>query len=266
MTYKNAGEKHSDDNGALLSSLESAGLTQNEAIIYLHLLQVGKEVGATKIAVATGIHRQYVHVTLQKLLGLGLVVSLRNGERSKYRAAPPRAFERFARNKFEMASKTTQELATISALGNEQDVEIIQGELAIQIYELNRLRNAPLGTIQYFIGGASSKFFQVMGDVYQEEYAPEANRREIGTKYLGSAEEVAPMSESQRIQERTEFRILENLPEGVVNVMIMNDTLSFYTFVTPPILYVIHSGMVAKSYLNFFDVLWKLGKNIRDES
>ena len=47
-----------------LTGLESFGLSENEARVYLYLLERGAEVGGSKVAFGSDLHRQYVYTAL----------------------------------------------------------------------------------------------------------------------------------------------------------------------------------------------------------
>ena len=70
------------DERPLIKEIEVLGFSHNEGVIYVTLLKYGKELGASKIALLTKIHRQYVYVSLDKLLISGLVMKVENGKRS----------------------------------------------------------------------------------------------------------------------------------------------------------------------------------------
>ena len=65
--------------------LKEFGLSKNEALIYMYLLGRGMEVGGSKIAFGTSIHRQYVYTGIKRLIELGLVEVVKHGKQSKYK-------------------------------------------------------------------------------------------------------------------------------------------------------------------------------------
>ena len=69
MTVK----KQTNENQHLLDDLISWGLSKIEAEVYLFLLQKTGESGGSKIALGTGLHRQYVYIGLQGLIEKSLV-------------------------------------------------------------------------------------------------------------------------------------------------------------------------------------------------
>lgn len=245
-----------------LEKLVDFGLSRNEATLYLYLLERGKETGGSKIAAEAGLHRQYVYRSLGKLLDLNLVEAVSHGKLKKYRANSPAEIEKIARRRSLQATELATELQKISAIGNEQDFEIIQGIRALQQYEIDRITTVPEGSERYFIGGASEGFFKIMAGAYEKEYHRLANKKKLKTYYLGYPSE-SNVVENARTHAtgHFEFRGLEKLPKGVMNIMILNDTVSFYTFVNPPLLYIIQSPVVADNLQAFFQMLWDMAGN-----
>lgn len=239
--------------------LKTFGLSANESLTYMYLLERGSEAGGSKIAVGTGIHRQYVYISMDKLLELGLVEPVEHGKQKKYKAVAPSQIERLAHRRIVEAEDIVRELNTFSTVGHEQDFEVVQGERAIQKFEIERVRSAPPETMQYFIGGGSEHFLRVMDEAYPE-YAALIKDRRIASQYIGAEHEVQMAQFYDKEQKKFEFRMLNGLPKGLVNVMIMNDTLSFYTYANPPILYVVKSKIVVESYKKFFDMLWAMAQ------
>ena len=75
------------------------GLSETEASMYLTLLEHGKELGGTKLALITKLHRQYIYLALPRLLTLGLVEEIGDGKHKKYKARPPVEIEKIARKR-----------------------------------------------------------------------------------------------------------------------------------------------------------------------
>lgn len=237
--------------------LKEFGLSANEALIYTYLLERGTEAGGSKIAAGSGIHRQYVYVSMSKLIEIGLVEAVQHGKQKKYKAVAPGQIEKLARRRVSEAEDIVRELNTFSAIGHEQDFEVFQGERAIQRYEIERVKAAPHGSTQHFVGGGSEHFIRVMDDSYSE-YASLIKSKKIASQYIGAEHEIELGKFYDKEQKLFDFRLLKNLPQSLVNIMIMGDTLSFYTYANPPILYVVKSKIVAENYKKFFEMLWNM--------
>lgn len=245
------------DKNLLLAQLVTFGLSEAEATVYIALLEYGRELGGTKIAVKTGLHRQYVYLSLPKLLSLGLLEEVPHGKQAKYKARPPHVVETLGRRKALEASDLARELNQISNIGNEQEFEVIQGARAISEYELTYAARAVEGSNEYIIGGASEQFSKLMGDNL-EEYLSLKRERDIHVYYLGTEDERDFYKQFTGKYQNQEYRFMGKLPKGKTHMVIRPDTVSFYSFLNPPLVYVVKSPIVAENYKSFFLMLWEM--------
>ena len=241
-----------------LEDLQRFGLTPGEARVYLTLLEHGKELGGTKLALLTGLHRQYIYLALPKLLEFGLVEEVGNGKHKKYKARPPVEIEKIGRKRALEAGDLARELNLISNIGNEQEFEVLQGSRAIQEYELSYAARAGENTEEYILGGASELFSTVMGDALPE-YLELKTERNIFVKYLGTKDEEASYEQFVGKYPNQEYRFMAKLPKGNTHMVIRPDAVSFYSFLNPPLVYVVKSPVIAENYKNFFMMLWEMG-------
>lgn len=245
------------DDSPLALRLENFGLTRAEALIYMYLLERGIEAGGSKIAIGTRLHRQYVYLALPKLIEQGLVEETAYGKQHKYRARPPIEIEKLGRKRALEAGELARELNQISNIGNEQDFEVIQGVRAIQQYETNLVRSADESWECYIIGGATHGYSKIMGEQLND-HLDLMREKKLSVKYLGHASEMSFYDQYIGVFENQEYRFMEKLPQGVTHLVVRHDSVSFYSFLNPPLVYVIKSSIVAQNYKAFFDMLWKM--------
>ncbi len=266
MTVKKQGVKKktgkgagSDENKAV-TGLESFGLSSHEAKVYLYLLERGGEVGGSKIAIGTGLHRQYVYLSLPKLISFGLVEEVPVGKLSKYKACAPTEIEKIAKKKVLEAEDLVKELQKFSKVGHEQDFEMYVGAKAIQKYEYDWVHLVREKESQYIIGGNTQGFADMMGETLNE-YLVNETRKYITTYYIGGTKEkefYVPYI-SGRLD--MHMRFLDRFPKGVVSHMVIRKhKVLFYSFVEPALLYVIKSEVVSKNYEDFFMMLWSMAE------
>lgn len=249
----------SEEVSPLVETLAAWGLSRAEAEVYVYLLQRIGETGGSKIAVGTGLHRQYVYTALEKLLDMGLVEAIPIGKHRKYKARSPFEIEKITRKRSIQANDLVHELNKISAVHSEQDFEVLQGAKSIQQYEMDYVYENGGGEEEFIIGGHSKGFLDLMGD-HLEEYIQEKRRKGIKVYYLGSESEKALYEENMSLYSNQEHRFMTGLPEGVTHMVIRKKTVSFWSFLTPPLVYVIKSEAVAADYRRFFLMLWNLAR------
>lgn len=235
------------------------GLTQNEARIYLYLIERGLPMGGSKIALGTGIHRQYVYICLERLIGLGLAESVQNGKQKKYRGVSENQIEKIARRRVVEAESLVRELSTFSVVGHEQDFEVHQGNRELQNFEIDFAKQLREDDVQYVIGGATDHFYDAMEDRY-DEFVEIINNKKFSTHYIGPEEELGALKKARGAHPGFIYRTLPDFPKGVLNTVIRGDSIAIYTFAKPPLVYVIKSRIVAENYKKYFDTLWKLAR------
>lgn len=251
---KKEGENQLERAGSLLTSF---GLSDSEAKVYVYLLERGVPVGGSKIAIGTSLHRQYIYLALPKLLALGLVEEVPHGKLSKYIARAPRQIEKIAKKRLIEAEETVKELEKFSKVGHEQDFEVLVGERAIQAYETAWVKSVTEHENQYIIGGNTQGFVEMMGESL-DEYLIGESRRKITTYYLGHPSEKELWTASILSKNDLRAKFVDRLPIGVTHFVVRKDTVAFFSFLKPPLLYVIKSAAVAQNYKDFFMMLWDM--------
>lgn len=239
------------------SMLVDFGLSESETAVYITLLGAGRELGGSDIAKRAGIPRQYVYQALPSLRRLGLIIEIAHGKQSRYKAVAENEIEKIAKHRLVQAEKLVQELATFSKVGFEQDFEVIQGDEAIRQFELENVARMTAGEYEYIIGGASDGFAKTMGGTINR-YLNEKKKKNIGVKYIGSEDEEPYYKKFIGIYPNQEYRFMKRLPKGVAHMVVRKDSVSFYSFLNPSLIYIIKSDIVAKNYGQFFLMLWEM--------
>jgi predicted transcriptional regulator len=255
MTLK-SGKTNTDP---LLKELESFGLSRNEAVVYVSLLRFGKELGGSKLALLTGIHRQYVYLTLEKLIETGLVIRVESGKRHKYKAVAPKFLQKIAEERVQYAGMLAEKLNQISALDHEQEFEIYEGDAQVKNFERRFLQNLPEGETQYIISGASENFLDYFGDEYTL-HATLAKDKKLTSYYVGAYEEIEPLTEAHRLNPNFHFRFLKGIPTGVTSTVVRMNTVTIYSLAKPALVYIIKSRVVSAEYKKYFDLMWGLAE------
>lgn len=242
---------------AARAMLVDFGLSPSETAVYIALLEAGRGLGGSDIAKKASIPRQYVYTALPSLKEKGLVIEIAHGKQSRYKAASQTEIEKIAKRRLVEAEKLVRELAVFSRVGHEQDFEVIQGDEAIRRFELENVERMTPGDTDYIIGGATDGFAKVMGSTLNH-YLNEKKKKNIGVKYIGSIDEESYYKKFIGIYSNQEYRFMKKLPKGVAHMVIRKDSVSFYSFLNPPLIYIIKSDIVAKNYEQFFLMLWEM--------
>lgn len=247
-----------ENTDVLKQRLITFGLSNSESIIYMYLLELGKESGGSSIAIATKLHRQYVYNALPRLIDIGLVKEVPKGKQNKYAANPPIALEKLGRKQAVAATDLARDLSAISNIGNEQEFEVIQGAKSVLEFEFDYIHSSKGNYEELIIGGSSGGFTKMMGDSL-EEYLAIKDEKNILVKYLGSESEKDEYLRTIGTHYNQIFRCLKQLPDGIANMVIRPKAVCFYSYAQPPHIYVVKSEIVAEHYRNFFGMLWEMG-------
>lgn len=248
----------SDEELSVIDRLAQLGLTETDSKIYLHLLERGTAFGGSKIANRLSLRRQYVHSSLQKLLKLDLIEAVPTGARLTYKALPPQYLTNLAKKQVESAEKAVRELNLISSVGAEQDFELYRGTRSIFSFEEDLVHNLRENETQYIIGGGAEAFTNFYGERY-EEFSKVAQSKGLRTKYVASKEEGDALKRVVKVFDKQfEYRVLDVLPKTSVQTVMRFNTVTFYTFGNPPLVYIVKSKTVFEDYKKFFDMLWDM--------
>ncbi|MEI7425833.1 MAG: helix-turn-helix domain-containing protein [Candidatus Moraniibacteriota bacterium] len=239
--------------------LKGFGLTENDALIYAYLLERGVETGGLRIAQGIGIHRQYVYPCIVKLAKLGLIELVKHGKQNKYKATPPNQINKIAKKRVFEAENIVEELNTFSNVGSEQDFEIFVGDVQVREYELSLMNSLKMDESQFVISGASQNFLDYFGEEY-EKLALKGRNKKLKTFYIGGKHEMEYLAQAKKINPHFTYRLLDDMPQGATSTVVRHNSIVLYSLAKPPLIYVIHSEVIAKEYKAYFDMLWNLAK------
>jgi len=246
------------ENGKLLDNLQKLGFSTKEALVYYSLLALG-EVGSSKIVKTSGLHGQFVYQALASLEDKGLVSHIVKSGRKKFKAGSPQVIARNIAKQELLAESVARELERVMTLPPEQTTETFMGLEAYTDQEFSLLKEAPPQSELLIIGGSGDQFGKIMKD-HLSKYEKIRLKREIGIRYIGSGEQKDNLSQVKSTRELFDFRVLPGLFTGSVNTNIWQNTLGFNIYGNPVINFSIYNPHIAGSYRQFFETLWRLGK------
>ncbi len=249
------------DNAKVIADLERLGLTPNEAMVYVAMLELG-EVGSSKIIVKTALHGQYVYRALEKLEEKGLAQHVIRNGRKKFSAKNPSVLSRLIEQQKRLADEVAEKLRSMIVLPQEQQFEVFQGVDSYVAHEFDLLDRAAPGTTLLVIGGSGDKFIETMG-MRIGEYDRLRQKKKIGVRYIGSEGQSETLKKTHGLRQAFEFRLLPGLFTGLVNTNVWPNSVGFNIFGEPVSRVTISSKIIAESYAQFFETLWKLGKPLR---
>lgn len=241
----------------LLNNLQSLGLKEKEALVYLSLLELG-EVGSSKVIKSSALHGQYVYMALESLENKGLVQHVIKQGRKKFMAKNPSTLVGLIERQKNIADKMVDKLKNMVVLPAQQQFEIYQGKDSFIAYEFGLLEKALENSQLLIIGGTGDDFFETMR-MNLQKYEKIRLEKNIVVRYIGSEGQKKELLEEKNNRKLFEYRILPGLFTGIVNTNIWQDAIGFNIFGNPVTAFSISNSLIAISYRQFFESLWELG-------
>lgn len=246
------------ENRDLIKRLESFGLSDKEARVYVALLPY-RDIGSSKLIRATGLHGQFVYDALEKLQEKGLARHVIQNGRKKFSAQSPNRLLLLIEEKRLAAQSITKELQNRFAGKHEQDFEVYQGEETFIAHQMELLRRAPVGS-DYAVIASQTERYMATFEAYgmAEEYEKLRAERKIKIRYIGAEAQRERLSRLEKEWPLWEYKIFSGLGVGQMSIEILSETVSFVVYSENILNFTLTSKEVADGYREFFNALWNL--------
>lgn len=242
------------------SILGQVGLTGNEAKIYLALLELGSAL-AGELTKRSGVNRTNVYDALDRLIEKGLVSYVVKANRKYFEATPPDRILRYLdeiqnelKKKKKMVNSIIPELEVKRKLGKQpQEATIYKGRKGLKSITEDILKEKK----HMFVFGAQGNFISLFPH-YGNHWHVRRGKLKIPVTVIYN-EKVR----SQKIKANWkyfEMRFNSNLYDTPSTTWIYGDKVAIVIWLNQPIITLIRSKEVAKSYKQFFNVLWNNSK------
>ena len=150
----------------LVDDLIELGLSENEAKIYISLLELGPSTTGPLIK-KSGLYRVIVYDTLDKLLKLGLVNYSIKRNRKQFEAENPKQILELIKNKELIAKKVVESLQKLNVEKTlEQGAFVYEGWKGIQAAQENYFKEMKKGEGEYVMVGASRQLHKKLDDFF----------------------------------------------------------------------------------------------------
>src|SRR3989344_4841215 len=246
------------ENKELLRVLESFGLSEKEAAVYLALLP-HRDVGSSKLVMATGLHKQFVYNALARLEELGLAKHVIVRGRKKFSANPPQRIVSLIDEKRLAAHAIAQRLQSRFVGAHEQDFEVYQGDDAFMAHQLQLLSDAPDGSVFDVIATQTERYSKTFEETgLWEEYYRIQIEKKISLRYLGAEAQRKRLEWREKHEPAFQYRVLPNLSIGGMSIEVRPGNVSFVTYGEQLVDFTLSGKEIAESYRQFFETLWNL--------
>jgi predicted transcriptional regulator len=241
----------------LLQSLNNLGLSEKEAAVYLALLP-RRDVGSSKLVLATGLHKQFVYNALARLEELGLAKHVIQNGRKKFSANPPSRLLAIVEEKRLAAQNTARQLQERYIGKHEQDFEVFQGETAFLMHQFDMLERVEQDQEAVAICGPTERFLATLGDGETDEFEELRIKKGLRVRYIGMEPMRERLAEMRKWRKLWEYRIFPGQSTGLVDTDIWPDNITFNIFGDPILSFTLTNKAAADGYREFFEGLWKV--------
>ncbi|MEZ4104477.1 MAG: helix-turn-helix domain-containing protein [Candidatus Paceibacterota bacterium] len=233
--------------------LEEIGLTKTEARIYEHLLRLG-ESPVSSLQKSLDTHPQIIYRTIDNLTKKDLVTVVNKKNKKFVIPEHPKKLEELEKEKLNKLKNSLPELIDIMNKTESTLVKTSVGFEAIRSFRRMAINELKRSETLYIIGGSGDRFYDVMGDDY-EEIENKRIKKKINKKLLAFSQEKEKFNQDTN-RLHTDFRYFSSNHPTLSSINIFNDHVGIIIWSTEPILIHINSHEVANSYKHYFNELW----------
>ena len=241
--------------------LVKLGFSDHEATIYLALLDTG-QTGAGRLIKRTGLHRNIIYETLDKLIAKKLVMKVMRKHVAQFRITNPERIIVEQRTNLSLAENIIPKLVERSK--NLNDIIIWDGIEGFRNFSIAMLEKMEKGSILYVLGAIGNRWYNIMGEKSYRAYAKLTKEKSIHWKMVTFEKNVDLDIKAMKETGMVEARALHQTLSAPANMLIWNDRIALQTFTEPYSVIEIQNKALAEGYLNYFNALWEQGENIKE--
>ncbi len=241
-----------------IETLREIGLTNNEALVYRALLELGPSL-AGQISRKTGLHRRTVYDTTEMLIKKGLVGYIVKNNRRLFQASNPKAFLDILKEKENTISsilpemlmhyeKTKEKEETNFYKGKQGLKTVFEDQLQFEREEKNKDKEYKK---EILILGASESAAEVL-PFYFKWYDKDRKNKKIKVRIIAS----------EKLKTKIPLSEIKYLPEKYANPLAINIYRNKVALIfwkkENPFAIVIKQKEIAESYKNYFELMWRI--------
>jgi len=241
------------------TELQRFGLTRIEAKVYIALLRLGSTTAGPLIK-KTELHRATVYDVLKRLMEKGLVNYIIKGKIKYFEAADPERFLEILREKRDEIEKQeksmkilVKELFNIKSLSKKKH----EARIYCGVEGIKTILGDVLKHKRYYSFSSRGWLGEVLGPYY---YRYQKMKQKLNIKHKMLAHESFRISKYKSAV----FGEIRYLPKEYTSpnttTFIYDDKVAICVWVETPIGFLIESSELAKTYRNYFTILWKIAK------
>lgn len=243
-----------------IPSLERIGLAKNDRKVYLALLELGSAT-VSALVKKTALHRSYIYDLLDKLIDLGLVSFIIKNNKKYFNAENPERILQILKGKEAEIKESEKEISEVlPELIKRQKIAIEKQEAKIFLGKegLKSIFEDILKTDQDFLAfGAEGKFKDIF-----KWYFTNWHKRRVKQKlsykilYNSKLKGKRPTPEQKLVK----VKFLPEKYEFPATTIVYGNKVTIIIWEPQPLGFLLESAKAVKSFQNYFELLWGLGK------
>lgn len=243
----------------LLEQLNKIGFSDHESKVYLALLEEGLS-PAGAIIKKTSLHRNVVYETLDKLVVKRLISE---SDQRGVRHFKVLDLEKIIKEKESQLNLAKSLVLNLTEIKKAENVEIqtYEGQVGFQTALLSAIEYIKEGHSNLVMGAGGENFYNAMGKELKR-YEKIRVEKNVMVKIIGNDIQREEIYYDERTRKR-KLSEIKYLPENFstpMGTVIFDDKVLLQIYSNPPSVVEIKSKEVAKSYRNYFGMLWKMAK------
>ncbi|MFA5953436.1 MAG: helix-turn-helix domain-containing protein [Candidatus Pacearchaeota archaeon] len=245
----------------ILKAFESVGIPKMQTIIYLDLLK-NKESTATQVSKRTRMHRANVYDTLTKLKERNLVYLSNKEGKQVFAALSTDLIINEEKDKLENLKSAMNYIKTTYVSGQTPKVYTLEGLNAIKSILFSLLEKK--SEIWIYGLAENESIINVLNDKLMHSFHLERIKKQIELKllfYKLPEEEIKALSNLKF----TEAKLLpknQQSKTSQITQIVCNDSVYITLWIHPIYTIIIENDIVAKEYLDLYNILWDYSKKV----
>lgn len=232
--------------------LKQADLTENEAKVYLALLETG-QIQAGVITRKTGLHRRVIYDTLERLINKGLIGYIKKNNIKIFQASNPERILNILKEKTNSVEEIMPELLKFFAQTKEKEqTNFYKGKEGLKTVFEDQIEEGK----EILILGASPIAYDIL-ELYFHWFDKRRIKNKIKTKIIFNQSEKIknkkiPLSEIRYLSEKYSAPFALNIYGEKIAIILWSKENPFAV--------VIKNKEISEGYKKHFEVMWKISK------
>lgn len=245
----------------LQRDLIDLGFKENDAAVYVAVLELG-EPGIGEIEKATGLHKQLIYLSAQRLEKEGLMSVHEIRGRRHFSVSNPSALEDKARAQLERTEQIVPLLfEKASKKRAAEDVRVYRGIAGVRHYYREVVRALPRNEVVRIIGIRSHQYYEIMPqDGPDFRFMEEMRMKNHLTWRLLLFSEAAVEAAFNEKRKLVELKVMSDPVAATNDIMIWHDRVGLLFYAEEPYVLDLAGPQTVQGFREYFDVLWKRGK------